>query len=40
MLAGMVTLPFWSLVRFNCARNSEIDDLSRLQSCEMKAEGL
>ena len=40
MLAGMVTLLFWSLVRFNCARNSGVDDVSRLQGCEMKAEGL
>ena len=30
----------WSLVRFNCARNSGVDDVSRLQGCEMKAEGL
>ena len=28
MLAGMVTLLFWSLVRFNCARNSRVDDVS------------
>ena len=30
----------WSLVRFNCARNSGVDDVSRLQGCEMNAEGL
>ena len=40
MRAGMVTLLFWSLVRFNCARNSRVDDVSRLQGCDMKAEGL
>ena len=39
---GVVFLSFflWSLVRFNCARNSGVDDVSRLQGCEMKAEGL
>ena len=30
----------WSLVRFNCARNSRVDDLSCPESCEMTAEGL
>ena len=30
----------WSLARFNCARNSGVDDLCRLQGCEMNAEGL
>ena len=40
MLAGMVTLLFWSLVRFNCACNSGVEHVSRLQGCEMNAEGL
>ena len=31
---------WWSLVRFKCARNSGVDNLSRLQGCDMKAEGL
>ena len=30
----------WSLVRFNCARNSRVDDLSCPEGCEMTAEGL
>ena len=29
-----------TLVRFNCARNSGVDAVSRLQGCEVKAEGL
>ena len=35
MLAGMVTLLFWSLVRFNCARNSGVDDVSRLHGVDV-----
>ena len=31
---------WWSLVRFKCARNSGVDNLSNLQGCDMKAEGL
>ena len=38
---GVVFLSFYGpLVRFNCARNSGVDNLSRLQGCDMKAEGL
>ena len=41
MLAGVVFPSFlWSLVRFNCACNSGVDYLSRLQGCDLKAEGL
>ena len=39
MLTGVVT-SFGCLVRFNCACNSGVDDVSRLQGCETKAEGL
>ena len=31
---------FGFLVRFNCARNSRVDYLSRPEGCEMTAEGL
>ena len=40
MLAGMVTLPFWSLVRFNCARNSGVEHVSCPEGCDMNTEGL
>ena len=40
MLAGMVTLPFWSLVRFNCARNSEVEHVSCPEGFDMNTEGL
>ena len=30
----------WSLVRFKCARHSRVEHLSRLQGCDLTAEGL
>ena len=40
MLSRCGHFPFGFLVRFNCARNSRVDYLSRPEGCEMTAEGL
>ena len=39
MTVSVVLLPFWSLVRFNCAPNS-FDHLSRPEGCGSNLEGL
>ena len=40
MLSRCGHFPFGFSVRFNCARNSRVDHLSRPEGCEMTAEGL
>ena len=40
MLSRCGHFPFGFLVRFNCARNSRVDYLSRPEGCELTAEGL